>query len=63
MDAGPESATARASAVQQNVPEAGQEVRGEPVADYQVAVTVPVLDAFNELSFSNLQEKTFLASK
>ena len=50
--------------IQQNVPEA--EVRKfveGPVDDYQIAVTVPVLDAFNELSFSNLQEKTFLASK
>jgi len=57
-------ALGRLGQIQHNVPEA--EVRKfveEPLEDYQIAVTGPMLDAFNELSLSNLQEKTFLASK
>ncbi len=34
-----------------------------PVEDYQIAVTGPMLDAFNQLSLSSFQEKTFLTSK
>jgi len=57
-------ALGRLGQIQQSVPEA--EVRKfveEPVEDYQIAVTGPMLEAFNELSLSSLQEKTFLASK
>ena len=50
--------------LQQNVPEA--EVRkfaAATVEDYQIAVTGPMLDAFNQLSLASFQEKTFLTSK
>jgi hypothetical protein len=57
-------ALARLGQLKQNAPEA--EVRKfveAPVEDYEIAVTGPVLDAFNELSLSDFQSKTFLTSK
>ena len=57
-------ALGRLGQLQQNVPEA--EVRkfaAATVEDYQIAVTGPMLDAFNQLSLASFQEKTFLTSK
>lgn len=54
----------RLGQIQQNVPEAEIKKFVEaPVEDYQIAVTGPLLDALNQLSVSQLQEKTFLTSK
>ena len=57
-------ALGRLGQLQQNVPEA--EVKKfveEPVDDYQITITGPLLDAFNQLTLSSLRQKTFLASK
>lgn len=57
-------ALGRLGQIQQNVPEAEVKKFVEtPVEDYQIAVTGPLLDAFNQFSVSDLQGKTFLASK
>ena len=54
----------RLGQLQQNAPEAEIKKFAEAaVEDYQIAVTGPLLDAFNQFSLSNLQEKTFLTSK
>jgi hypothetical protein len=57
-------ALGRLGQIQQNVPEAEIKKFVEAaVDDYQIAVTGPLLDAFNQFSLSNLQGKTFLTSK
>ena len=57
-------ALGRLGQLQQNVPEAEVRKFAEaPVEDYQIAVTGPMLDAFNQLTLASLQEKTFLTSK
>ena len=57
-------ALGRLGQLQQNVPEAEVRKFSEaPVEDYQIAVTGPVLDAFNQMSLASFQEKTFLTSK
>jgi hypothetical protein len=54
----------RLGQLQQNVPEAEVRKFAEaPIEDYQIAVTGPMLDAFNQLSLASFQEKTFLTSK
>jgi len=57
-------ALGRLGQLQQNVPESEVRKFAEaPVEDYQIAVTGPMLDAFNQLTLASLQEKTFLTSK
>jgi len=57
-------ALGRLGQLQQNVPEAEVRKFAEaPMEDYQIAVTGPMLDAFNQLSLASFQEKTFLTSK
>jgi hypothetical protein len=57
-------ALGRLGQLQQNVPEAEVKKFAEtPMEDYQIAVTGPLLDAFNQMSLSSFQEKTFLTSK
>ena len=57
-------ALGRLGQLQQNVPEAGVKKFTEaPMEDYQIAVTGPVLDAFNQLTLASFQEKTFLTCK
>ena len=57
-------ALGRLGQLQQNVPEAEARKFAETsVEDYQIAVTGPLLDAFNQMSLSSFQEKTFLTSK
>jgi len=57
-------ALGRLGQLQQNVPEAEVRKFAEaPVEDYQIAVTGPLLDAFNQMSLASFQEKTFLTSK
>ena len=57
-------ALGRLGQIQQSVPEAEIRKFAEaPIEDYQIAITGPVLEAFNQLSLSSLQEKTFLVSK
>jgi hypothetical protein len=57
-------ALGRLGQLQQNVPEAEVRKFAEaPVEDYQIAVTGPMLDAFNQMSLASFQEKTFLTSK
>jgi hypothetical protein len=57
-------ALGRLGQLQQNVPEAEVKKFVEaPMEDYQIAVTGPLLDAFNQMTLSSFQEKTFLTSK
>jgi hypothetical protein len=57
-------ALGRLGQLQQNVPEAEVRKFAEaPVEDYQIAVTGPLLDAFNQMSLTSFQEKSFLTSK
>jgi hypothetical protein len=57
-------ALGRLGQLQQNVPEAEVRKFAEaPMEDYQIAVTGPLVDAFNQLSLASFQEKTFLTSK
>ena len=57
-------ALGRLGQLQQNVPEAEVRKFAEaPTDDYQIAVTGPMLEAFNQLSLASFQEKTFLTSK
>jgi hypothetical protein len=57
-------ALGRLGQLQQNVPEAEVKKFVEtPMEDYQIAVTGPLLDSFNQMSLSSFQEKTFLISK
>ena len=57
-------ALGRLGQLQQNVPEAEVRKFAEaPMEDYQIAVTGPMLDAFNQLSLASFQEKTVLTSK
>lgn len=57
-------ALGRLGQLQQNVPEAEVRKFAEaPIEDYQIAVTGPMLDAFNQLSLASFQEKTFLTAK
>jgi len=57
-------ALGRLGQLQQNVPETEVRKFAEaPMEDYQIAVTGPLLDAFNQLSLATFQEKTFLTSK
>lgn len=57
-------ALGRLGQIQQNIPEAEVKKFVEtPAEDYQIAVTGPLLEAFNQLDLSHFQEKTFLTSK
>ncbi len=35
----------------------------QSIEDYQIAISGPILDSFNDLSFDDFKEKTYLASK
>ena len=57
-------ALGRLGQLQQNVPEAEVRKFAEaPMEDYQIAVTGPLLETFNQMSLASFQEKTFLTSK
>src|SRR5262245_18476373 len=57
-------ALGRLARLQSKAPEAQvRKAAGEPVADYMISIVALLMTPFNEISFDDLKEQTFLISK